>query len=371
MLSGVPDLTCVVVHWNVPQLLADCLASLRSEVEALGARGVAAEIVVVDNASTEEVRAAMRAAAPPGVRYLWQAENEGYPRAANAGFAASTAPFVLISNPDVLYLPGSLAALVAAMADPTVALAAPATWWDRGRTCRLNPGFPENRERLEADHRAKRERAWPGHALAWQRRMAEAIFATEPREWPMPSGACLLVRRTAIAAVGGLFDPALFLYYDDTDLSHRLEAAGARMIVVPQAEIVHLFDQSHRDDVPAHMARSRRHYLDKHYGAAEAERLLRLAAESIPAEAEFAEWRLVDLGELDGPPTIRWQASGDTLLAMGVNPQIVPAALARRPADEPSFSPTFWDQLSRGVYYLRVTDPSSTEVHGYWKFVKR
>lgn len=365
------DLTCVVVHWNVPELLADCLASLRGEVESLREANIEAEIVVVDNASTAEVRAALRAAAPPGVRYLWQAENEGYPRAANAGFAASTAPLVLISNPDVLYFPGCLAALVAALADPTVAVAAPATWWDRARTCRLNPGFPEDRERLEADHRAKREHAWPRHALAWQRRMAEAVFATAPREWPMPSGACLLVRRTAIEAVGGLFDPALFLYYDDTDLSHRLRAVGARMLVVPPAEIVHLFDQSHRDDVPEHMARSRRHYLDKHYGAEEATRLLGLAAESIPTEAEFAGWQLVDLGELDRPPTISWRAAGDTILAMGLNPQIVPAALARRTADDASFSPTFWDQLSGGVYYLRVTDPSSTEVIGYWKFVKR
>ncbi len=84
-----PDLTCVVVHWNVPDLLADCLASLRREVVSLRDQGVEAEIVVVDNASTAATRAAIRAAATPDVRYLWQAENEGYPRAANSGIAAT------------------------------------------------------------------------------------------------------------------------------------------------------------------------------------------------------------------------------------------------------------------------------------------
>ena len=366
-----PDLTCVVVHWNVPDLLAECLATLGRELDGLRAQGLETEILVIDNCSTADVRARLRAAPVPGVRYLWQSENEGYPRAANAGFAASAAPLVLISNPDVLYLPGSLGELLAVLADPSVALAAPGTWWDRMRTCKLNPGFPEDRERLEADHRAKQDRAWPRHALDWQRRMAEAIFAVEPCEWPMLSGACILVRRSLIDAAGGLFDPALFLYYDDTDLSQRLRAAGHRMLLVPRAEIVHFFDQSHRDDVPMHMTISRQHFLDKHYGPEEARRLLRLAAASVPGQAEFAAWGLVDLGELDQAPTVQWEHDGDTLLAMGLNPQIVPAALARRKRDQNRFSPTFWNQLSRGVYYLRVTDPSSTRVIGYWKFVKR
>lgn len=365
------DLSCVIVHWNVPELLAECLATLGREAEELRRQGRVVEILVVDNNSTAAAREAMRAAQVPGIRYLWQEENLGYPRAANAGFAASSAPLVLISNPDVIYLPGCLNELVAALADPEVAVAAPATWWDRKRSCKLNPGFPEDRERLEADHRAKQSRSWPQHALAWQRRMAEGVFATGPRDWPMLSGACLLVRRSQIVAAGGLFDPALFLYYDDTDLCQRVRAAGFRMLLVPGAEIVHLFDQSHRDDVPVHMATSRRYYLDKHYGAEEATRLLRLAAESIPREDEFAEWPLHDLGECERPPTISWRSAGDTLLAMGLNPQLVPAALRRCPGGPQSFCPDFWDQLSRGVYYLRVTDLESSQVLGYWKFIKK
>jgi GT2 family glycosyltransferase len=366
-----PDLTCAVVHWNVPELLAECLASLLPEVERLRGRGLDAEVVVVDNASRPEVRERLRAATPDGVRILWAGENLGYPRACNLAYGSTDAPRFLLSNPDVVYLPGSLEALVRALDEaPEAALAGPATWWDRERTLLMNPGYPEDRERLEADAEARRTGVWPAHALAWERRMAELAFAPGTREADILSGACMLVRRERIDAAGGLFDPALFLYYDDTDLCFRLRARGTPILYVPEAEIVHLFNQSRRSDVVERMAASRRHFLAKHYGAEEAERLLALAAEAVPAEEDFAGWRPQDLGVLDGPRPFTWEAPGPSLFALGLNPQVVPAAMAWRDRPEVRLPDGFWDQLTPGPYWARATDPGSERVLAYWKLVR-
>ncbi len=103
------DLTCAVVHWNVPDLLAECLGTLLAEVEGLEARGLAVDVLVVDNASRPEVRERLRRETPDGVRILWPEENLGYPRACNLAYDAADSPLVLLSNPDIVYLTGSLA----------------------------------------------------------------------------------------------------------------------------------------------------------------------------------------------------------------------------------------------------------------------
>jgi GT2 family glycosyltransferase len=350
------DLTCAVVHWNVPALLAECLETLLQEVEAVEATGTRIEVLVVDNASRPDARERVRRETPGRVRILWSEENLGYPRACNLAYEAASSPLVLLSNPDVVYLPGSLAALAAAMEDRSVAFAGPATWWDRERTLKLNPGYPEDRARIEADAAAARDGSWPAHALAWQRRMSELTFASAPRPAEILSGACFVVRKRPVDAAGGLFDPALFLYYDDTDLCLRLRERSLPVVY----------------DVADHMAASRHHFLARHYGEAEAERLLGLAAAAWPGEAPFASaWDLCDLGTLDAPPTLSWSADGPSELAVGLNPQVVPAALAR--LDRPSYEvgAGLWDQLTPGPYYARATDPAARGVLGYWKLTRR
>lgn len=365
-----PDLTCAIVHWNVPDLLAECLGSLLPEVAGLRERGLALDVVVVDNASFPEVRERLRAELPGEVRVLWSEENLGYPRACNLAYASTDAPRILLSNPDLIYLPGSLDALVQALDEaPEAALAGPATWWDRERTLLLNPGYAEDRERIEADAEARRTGTWPAHALAWQRRMAATAFAAETREIDILSGACMLVQRERIDAAGGLFDPALFLYYDDTDLCFRLRQRGMPVLYAPGAEIVHLFNQSRRSDVAERMAASRRHFLAKHYGPEEADRLLALAAEAVPAEEEFAAWNVEDLGVMEGPPVFTWEAPGPSLFALGLNPQVVPAALARCSRPELRLTGRFREQLTPGPYWARATDPESRRVLAYWKLV--
>ena len=64
------------------------------------------------------------------------------------------------------------------------------------------------------------------------------------------SGACMLARHEALAAVRG-FDARYFLYWEDADLCRRLRAKGYRVRYVPGATAVHRVGHSSRTARPA------------------------------------------------------------------------------------------------------------------------
>jgi len=86
-------------------------------VESARAAGEGVEIIVVDDASTDETPEVCRAL--EGVRYIRLERNSRQAAARNAGIAATESEFVAFLDDDDLRLPGSLAAQLAALeADP-------------------------------------------------------------------------------------------------------------------------------------------------------------------------------------------------------------------------------------------------------------
>jgi hypothetical protein len=57
------------------------------------------------------------------------------------------------------------------------------------------------------------------------------------------SGACMVVRRDVMEAVGA-FDERFFLYWEDTDLCRRIRDAGWKVVYVPRAEVIHSVGKS-------------------------------------------------------------------------------------------------------------------------------
>ena len=80
-------------------------------------------------------------------------------------------------------------------------------------------------------------------------------------------GACLLVRRSTLEAVGG-FDEGYFLYVEDIDLCWRVSRAGFDVVYVPEAVCVHEGGQS----LPGArllpmLSASRLQFAKRHHGA--------------------------------------------------------------------------------------------------------
>lgn len=197
--------TVVTVAYNSMRVLPEMLASIP----------VGTSIVIVDNASNNcDIKEELNVR--DGMQVIHNVENLGFGTACNIGAAQAQTEFLLFLNPDARLLDGSLDALVAAADDFPAASA-------------FNPAITDNHNRpyfkrssvLLQDLR-KPARGWPPSS----------------REVTVLSGAALFVRRAAFEAVGG-FDPKIFLYHEDDDISLRLKADCGPLYFVRDARVSH------------------------------------------------------------------------------------------------------------------------------------
>jgi len=238
------DLSAVVINYKSRDALAECLDALTADARAAGLQ---LETVVIDNDSRDGTDEMLRARHPQA-RFVGNSENVGYARAVNQGIAATSAPFVLVLNPDCVPHAGALAALRDhLLAHPKVAVAGPRLLNTDGSLEYSARSFPTpftflfNRYSLLT-------RLWPSNP--WSRRylMSDWDHASE-RAVDWLSGACLLVRRAAIAEVGGM-DEKFFMFNEDVDWCRRFRDAGWSNVYLPAATVTHQVGASRKKVAP-------------------------------------------------------------------------------------------------------------------------
>ena len=259
-----PDTVAVIVSYNVAPLLHECLASIADASEA---GGITVHVVVIDNASSDHSVEVARANRNTTV--VANTRNVGFGLACNQGIAIARAigsEHVLFLNPDARLAPDALAALRNALeTSPRHAIAGPDLRFPDGRPQPSRRRFPNLATLLVESTPLQ----WRGGGIdgspGWPliepiiRRYQCADLADVPGTVDWISGACLLIRVTALAAVGG-FDPAFFLYFEETDLAHRLRKSGWTCTYTPEARVFHHRSQSADQNIGA---RDRHYYASK------------------------------------------------------------------------------------------------------------
>jgi GT2 family glycosyltransferase len=193
--------TAILVTFNSAAVLPAALASLSPGMPA----------IVVDNASTDGSAAIAEAA---GARVIRNDANLGFGTANNAGIRAADTEWVLLLNPDATLTPGFPDAVSAAIAaHPQAAILVPSITTSKGR-------FSKH------------------HSLLAPPAFRPRQVAPGVRSIGFASGGVMLARRSALLALGG-FDEALFLYFEDDDLSRRVLDAGHAILLVEAAEATH------------------------------------------------------------------------------------------------------------------------------------
>lgn len=167
----------------------------------------ATPVVIVDNASRDRDRLRFLADRP-GITLIENSVNEGFGRACNRGAEAAETEFLLFLNPDAQLSPDALDQLIAAADAHPEAVA-------------FNPRFED-----DTGHPAFKRSC---HLLPRRRWMPKGT-PDRDRTLIVLSGAALMVRRSAFEAIDG-FDPAIFLFFEDDDLSLRLSRLGSLRLV--------------------------------------------------------------------------------------------------------------------------------------------
>lgn len=260
-----PLVSIIVVNHNSGPRLARCL-------EAIGqaARGLAHEVLVVDNASTDDSAAFLRRKTSPGTRLLEPGRNLLFTGGVNFAAAQAGGRYVLLLNPDMVARPGSISALVSTLEqDPRVGAAAGLVLRRDGEVerrylRRLPTPWAWYVQSFRSQRRATRSKAYRHYAMLDVAVEAATVGkgpAKAPIEVPQPGGGCLLIRMEFLRE--GLADDALYgIYFSDVDLARRMADAGAKTLLVPGAQFLH--DHA---DIRTTAARSWRVSADYYAGA--------------------------------------------------------------------------------------------------------
>jgi N-acetylglucosaminyl-diphospho-decaprenol L-rhamnosyltransferase len=223
----VPRLSVVVVNWNARDHLLRCLASLEKHPPEC-----TWEAIVVDNGSTDGSVEAVRTAAPR-VRLVENRANSGLPAANNQGFLAAKGELLLVSNPDVVYRPGSITRLCNALdRHARAAIVVPQLVQQDGRRQTSAGSLPTLREAVTGSL----TRRAPSTATSgfWWHSWAH----DEERRIEHGAEACYLVRRAAVIEVGPQ-DERFPLDWEGIDWSARMADADWEVWFAPAAVIEH------------------------------------------------------------------------------------------------------------------------------------
>jgi GT2 family glycosyltransferase len=211
-------ISVVVVNWNRAALLRQSLRSLAAQT------GVAFEVILVDNGSTDNSLATVR-----GERFTFRLQiiqnktNLGFCAANNQGIRAAGGELIALLNNDAEADPGWLQALASAFDDPRVGMAASKILVHEEPTKLDKVGHLIYRDGQNRGRGA-------GEIDRGQYDQLEDVL------WP--DGCAAMYRKSMLDEIGG-FDEDFFAYADDAELGLRARLAGWNCRYVPTARVRH------------------------------------------------------------------------------------------------------------------------------------
>ena len=230
-------LSIVIPTYNAHEWIQGCIDSIRlHRPKAPGGY----EIIVVDDLSTDDTVAVVRAQYPD-VRLYANGKNVGFGKTVNVGLTAAAGDYILVLNNDTWMHEGALDAMIAFLdTHPDAGIVGPKVLSGDG----------------SLQQQCRRRIPTPAAALLYFTGVAgmfpknpnvagylmTAADETKTTEVDSVSGACLMVRRAVLETIHG-FDPEYYLYGEDMDFCWRTKLAGWKVVYHPDAVITHFGGQ--------------------------------------------------------------------------------------------------------------------------------
>lgn len=228
------QLTVVILNYNVRYFLEQCLMSVSKAIE-----GIDAEIIVVDNASSDD-SCEMVQKKFPHVKLIKSTENAGFPKGNNIGVAAAKGDFICILNPDTVVSEDTFSKAIE---------------FHEGQE---NPGIVgvkliDGRGKFLPESKRGTPTPWVAftkvsglHKLSanfFGKYYASHLSEKESGEVDILVGAFMLMKRKLYLEVGG-FDEGCFMYSDDIDLSYTVKKTGKKNFYFSGTSVIHYKGES-------------------------------------------------------------------------------------------------------------------------------
>lgn len=224
-----PELSIIIVSWNVRQMLEHCLSSIKKNLT------LNYEVIIVDNNSSDQTKEMVQSKFPEFL-LIANSRNIGFAAANNQALAQARGKWLLILNPDtvlfketaencLLYLKRNpeVGVLGCKILNPDLSLQP---------SCRNLPDLSSQLLILLKVHHFK-----PGLKPLKKYFMADFKYQ-ETREVEQVMGAFLMTKREVIEKAG-FFDPNFFVWFEEVDFCKRVKKLGYKVIFFPEAKIIH------------------------------------------------------------------------------------------------------------------------------------
>lgn len=223
----------IVIYNNLPVVI-------RRAIESSLSCSLPIELHVIDNSPTNALKLSL---ADLPVKYHFCGCNTGYGRGHNRSLEECLeSKYHIIINPDIIVAPLTIEALSCFMDEnPDIGIVSPRVLNEDGSIQNLNKRYPS-----VFDLFARRFIPKSFHYLI-QRRMdryeMKDIGYDNICDVECISGCFMFCRTEALKAVGG-FDDRYFMYFEDFDLSRKIQLAGYRTVYYPHATVTHLWERA-------------------------------------------------------------------------------------------------------------------------------
>ena len=254
----------ILVNYNSAKLLRQCLKSIYEQTKE-----ISFEIIVVDNASSDNSRQIVRSEFPH-VHLIESSGNLGFSRGNNLGVSLAKGMYLLFLNTDTILFENSVKLLADFLDEhPEVGAVGPKILFE-DRYFQLSAGrhpnlFGEFLDKIVYSLARKWRKVMCPMLERWHNSIKAVGWLT---------GACFMVRQKAFLQVNG-FDEKIFMYFEDKDLCKRLSSSEWQIIYYPLTSIIHLLAGSScnvdKQKINKLYRTSQLYYYRKHLGRLQSE----------------------------------------------------------------------------------------------------
>jgi hypothetical protein len=233
------DISIIIVTYKSKGYILRCIESVLES-----ARGLATEIIIVDNASGDGLGDLLHGQFPELI-LIENEKNEGFARGVNRGAKRALGRYLHILNPDTELCPDTLEIMFKFIeTHPMCCLVGGRTVDDAGRNfpnCRSLPNIANLIQYPMSFLLRHKELKKPRQYLLDLWEQNETIDVTECNGYI--TGASIFIGSDFFKKMG-MFDGQYFLSYEDCDFGLRIARSGFHAFLVPEALLVHFGERS-------------------------------------------------------------------------------------------------------------------------------
>lgn len=229
-------LSVIIVNYNVKHFLEQCLYSVQKACV-----GIKAEIIVIDNNSTDGSRAFLEPAFP-AIQFIWNSKNVGFAKANNQALKMAKGEYILFLNPDTILAEDCIEKCIYFFKENKIAGAVGIKMIDgSGNFLKESKrAFPSPLTSLYK--LTGLTRLFP-HSKTFARYHLGNLSENENHGVDVLAGAFMMIPKKVLDEVGN-FDERFFMYGEDVDLSFRIQKAGYRNYYFAESTIIHFKGES-------------------------------------------------------------------------------------------------------------------------------